>query len=316
MEHHGYVIHQRAQRQPPDVHASNQHAALLNIPEAREQIRDRRLAASTGADQREKRVAGLRKTDLMQNLGFAIAERHVSEFDLRGAARRGHALRSEIRKLRLLKNLLYTVYALAHDGQPRRIAVVLPDGLEHVEYEQQKPYRHHGAQPRRVLQPQRGEQHGHRAHAVKHLQPPLPHGLMPLKGNVFLAGTRKVVCQLFGTLAQEVIALDGPDAFGEGQHRLRKVLALLAHHRAVAYGFAAHCTADAAYHRDYGKPGQSQPRMDAEQHNHHDGFRKDVIHDVRQHRHAVLLQKYHVRGEYGADFADVSGREVSHRQPP
>ena len=81
---------QRGHRRLADVDAVDLHGAALHVVEARQQQRDRRLARSGAADQRDASPPARRPatSPRQHRLGNGVAERHVVELDTSGSG--GH----------------------------------------------------------------------------------------------------------------------------------------------------------------------------------------------------------------------------------
>ena len=73
LERHADVIHKLRERNVPDIRSSDFHTALLDIPEAGNEICSGGLSASRRADQRQHFVLFKRKADIVKYFFFVVS---------------------------------------------------------------------------------------------------------------------------------------------------------------------------------------------------------------------------------------------------
>ena len=136
------------------------------------------------------------------------------------------------------------------------------------------------------------------------------------KADVGFTALFKVFSQLFGFLAQQVVGLDDPDALHKIQHRFGQVFVLLLPVLGIPERLLFHAPGDEQDDSDDSQRGQADPEVEEQQEDHHNGFRKNIAHHIRQHGHAVFLDEHHVGGKHRVDLADVSFGKIPHGHPP
>ena len=135
-----------------------------------------------------------------------------------------------------------------------------------------------------------------------------------LKFDADPAAPDEIVCELRGTLSQQIEGLGDADALNIVQHRTGQGLALLLAGVGVGQGAPQRGPSQPPDNQHHHQGGQSQPGVKEGQPQHQDRLREGIAHHVGDIVHAVLLDEQHVGGEDGADLADVALGKIAHGQ--